>query len=102
MSIEQEVLDEHVIYGYWNAEESAQFLVFYPESGDNCQVFIMGGADYGGGISYYFNCPYTVIDDIISNNPNLYAKGVRDLVENLPEAIAARKKQGVYYGGSIS
>ena len=89
---QKKVGNNHVIYGYWNAEEDNEFMVYYHPDGINCTVFMMMGMDYGGGISYYFDCSKSSIDNIIANSKNKSAYEIKDLVSELPEAIEARKR----------
>jgi len=92
MAIKMQILDNHIIYGYWSSEENYQFLVYYHPDGINCTVFIMDGADYGGGISHYFNSLSSTIDDIISSNQDKSPYEIKELIVNLPEAIATLSK----------
>lgn len=67
-----EVLQDHVIYGSWDDTYGHQFLVYYHPNGIDAVVFILGGQDYGGGISFYFNCKTSELDNIINSSNDEY------------------------------
>ncbi len=45
-------LADHIIYGEWDDTHGSQFLVHYHPNGIHCTIFLMGGCDYGGGITH--------------------------------------------------
>jgi len=91
--IPSEILNHHVIYGDWDDTTSNQFLVFYHPNGVDCTVFIMDGMDYGGGISYYFQCKSETVDNLV-NQEDKYEGDIKMEIENLPEAVSVRKSKG--------
>ena len=50
----KKILENHVIYGYWDDVSNYEFMVYYHPNGKVCTVFIMAGCDYGGGIGEYY------------------------------------------------
>jgi hypothetical protein len=86
-----EIVDgNHVIYGEWDDVLDYQFMVYILENGVDCIVFIMHGCDYGGGIQYYFKTKFENISNIVEYNTDLSDYEIKEMVENLPEAIAKR------------
>lgn len=64
------IIGNHIIYGSWDSTGGDEFLVFYHPNGLDATVFILDGADYGGGINFYFDCKSDELDKII-NSSNL-------------------------------
>jgi hypothetical protein len=93
--MKEEIIDSHIIYGEWDGETSNQFMVYYHPNGINCIVFIMDGADYGGGISYWFKSTSKIVDEIISQ-VSKYSGDIKYEIENLEEAKSKRKELGFY------
>lgn len=91
--IDEEILENHVIYGYWDDVMNDQFMVFYHPNGTDCHVFIMGGQDYGGGIAYHFSSKSEEVDRII-NQEDKYDGDIKKEIEALSEAVSIRKKNG--------
>ena len=53
MKVKVKHLNHHSIYGDWDDVQGTQVLVFNHPNGIHCDVFVMNGCDYGGGISLY-------------------------------------------------
>jgi len=62
----EEQLDFHEIYGTWDSVINDQFMIFYPESGDWCTVFLFSGFDYGGGIEKWFHAKLEEVEEIVN------------------------------------
>ncbi len=67
MSLPEERLDHHTIYGSWDDTYGHQFLVHYPPCSDTVHVFMLGGADYGGGITCHASINADKLNTLLSS-----------------------------------
>ena len=42
---------EATLYGDWSDTHETQFIVVWGEAGSSCTVLMLGGCDYGGGVT---------------------------------------------------
>jgi hypothetical protein len=82
---EEKIGNYHILYGSWDDVSNNQFLVYYHCNGVDCTVFIMHGADYGGGVSFYFDVNANVLESIIRASLNDY--DIKQAVIKLGESI---------------
>lgn len=72
----REILDDHVIYGDWDNTYCNEVLVYNHPNGIYSHVFVMGGADYGGGIVYEGKLKSKAVEDFANsaeNNDGFYS-----------------------------
>ena len=67
-----EILDDHVIYGSWDDTYGNQVLVYNHPNGKDSHVFVMDGADYGGGIVRHGILSTAVVNAIYEKSDNDY------------------------------
>lgn len=80
-------LDGHTIFGTWSGEHGNQVLVSWDPIGFYCDVFLMSGSDYGGGIDTYREMvPVAEIDalDTASETDYAFYDGIKKLIEATP------------------
>ena len=62
-----------MLYGDWDDTHCYQFMVVYHTNGITCDVFTMGGSDYGGGVSsWHENALSKRVDFIIDYCPHVW------------------------------
>jgi hypothetical protein len=55
-----------VIVGDWSDTSGYQFIVLYQEAGPLCTVLMLGGYDYGGGVTHgSCNVPMDRVDKLL-------------------------------------
>lgn len=55
------------IYGKWDDVTDNQFLVIWHEAGARCTVLILGGYDYGGGVTIFSDVvPYKEAEAVLN------------------------------------
>jgi hypothetical protein len=57
--------NQHILYGDWDDVCNNQFLVYYHADCVNATVFLMGGCDYGGGVTSYFTTTAAAVYEAI-------------------------------------
>lgn len=63
-----------MMYGSWSDVHGTQFLVEWTEAGSMCTVIMLGGCDYGGGVTQYADVPIKEAEAIIdADMPSEYA-----------------------------
>jgi len=61
------------IVNNWDDCHSEQFLLIHHPNGTHCDVVIMAGVDYGGGVdSYFTNVPICEIDKLMKEIDSPY------------------------------
>lgn len=86
MKIEGTHVGSLMMYGSWSDTHETQFLV---EWGEQCTVIMLGGFDYGGGVTQYADVPLEEAEEIIrSDMPSEY-----DFYQAMNELVAVYKKK---------
>ncbi|WDS60823.1 hypothetical protein [Vibrio phage VP9] len=67
------VINNATLHNDWDDLQTHQFLVVWHSSGKTCDVFVMGGADYGGGVLQYGeNMDSVAVETLIHSNTTCY------------------------------
>jgi hypothetical protein len=59
--------NNYIVVGDWDPEGGYQTLVMVPPCGKTCEIFLLGGFDYGGGIDYILTVEYDEMEEILES-----------------------------------
>mgnify|MGYP000119506788 CR=1 FL=1 len=54
------------ILGSWDDTHGYQFIVNWYEAGEYCYVYMLGGVDYGGGVTAHAEVPVEAVETLVS------------------------------------
>ena len=89
MKLEGTHVGSLMMYGSWSDTHETQFLVEWGEAGNKCTVIMLGGFDYGGGVTQYADVPLKEAEEIMrSDMPSEY-----DFYQAMNELVILYKKE---------
>lgn len=83
MKLEGKDIGPVMIYGSWSDVHDCQFLIAWHEAGAFCTVILLGGYDYGGGVTGYAEVPYKEAEAVLDSDLQseyAYKSAMQDLV----------------------
>lgn len=94
MKLEGTHVGSLMMYGSWSDTHETQFLVEWGEAGNFCTVIMLGGCDYGGGVTQYADVPLKEAEAVMNSD----LRSEYDFKEAMGALVAKYKKEEVPHG----